>query len=47
MGDETIAAVRKMRLADKMSHISMGGFASKELHKGIPLHRVLALDDDA
>nr|XP_009759156.1 PREDICTED: phosphoglycerate kinase, cytosolic-like [Nicotiana sylvestris] len=46
-GVESITAVEKVGLADKMSHISMGGFASKELHKGIPLHRVLALDDDA
>ncbi|XP_075093122.1 phosphoglycerate kinase 3, cytosolic-like isoform X2 [Nicotiana tabacum] len=46
VGSDTVAAVRKMRLADKMSHISMGGFASLEFLEGVPLPGVMALDDD-
>ncbi|KAI3832394.1 hypothetical protein MKW92_001717 [Papaver armeniacum] len=46
-GDDLAADVKELGLADKFSHISLGGDAYKALLEGKPLPGVLALDDDS
>ncbi len=44
-GGDSVAAIKKVGVADKMSHISIGGGASLELLEGKVLLDVAALDE--
>ncbi|MCL7050910.1 hypothetical protein MKW94_025160 [Papaver nudicaule] len=46
-GDDLVADVEKLGLADKISHISTGGDAYKALLEGKALRGIVALDDNA